>query len=100
MVKLYFEDGNILIMTACHPILTTDGWKSLDHEMALKEHLIYTDDIKIGQMVVTNSGNIKITNVEYLKDIPNHDTYNITVPKNNTYLANGFVVHNALIKNA
>ena len=25
MVKLYFEDGNILIMTACHPILTTDG---------------------------------------------------------------------------
>ena len=87
-------------MTACHPILTTDGWKSLDREMALKEHLIYTEDIEVGQKVITKTGNIKIIHIEYLEDIPNRDTYNITVPKNNTYLANGFVVHNALIKNA
>ena len=68
--------------------------------MALKEHRIYTDDIKIGQIVITNNGNIKITNIEYLEDIPDHDTYNITVPKNNTYLANGCVVHNASAKNS
>ena len=97
MIKLSFDNNKELIMTACHPILTTDGWKSLDYETALSEHQIYTEDIEIGQSVITEKGNIKITNIEYLDDIPNHDTYNITVPKNNTYLANGYVVHNKSI---
>ena len=32
MIKLSFDNNKELIMTACHPILTTDGWKSLDYE--------------------------------------------------------------------
>ena len=98
MIKIYLDNGTYLHMTAGHPVLTTDGWKSVDQIGALKECCITTEPIEIGQKVMTQNGLSTIVNIEFIRDIPNHDTYNITVPGNNTYFANGSIVHNILVK--
>lgn len=95
MLDIYLSNGTILQATACHPILTTEGWKSLNYEIALFEHEIETSPLKIGQKVICqNDENIFITNIIWKKDIPHFTTYNITVEDIHTYIANGIIVHN------
>lgn len=97
MVDIYLSNGIRIGMTACHPILTTDGWKSLNYNIALKEHEIETSELKIGQEVI-GLINAVVEKIEWRKDIPNYDTYNITVEDDHTYIANGYVVHNMPLK--
>jgi hypothetical protein len=35
---LLLENGTVLNMTPGHPVLTLDGWKSMDVENSLQEH--------------------------------------------------------------
>lgn len=101
MIDLYLDDGTHIGMTACHPILTTDGWKSLNHDIALLEHWIETTPIEIGQKVICKDGILKeIIKIEYRKNIENYNTYNISVGSVHTYIANGIIVHNAMTKMA
>ena len=94
MLDIYLSNGTILEATACHPILTTDGWKSLNHDIALYEHEIETTPLEIGQEVICQGDNLIITNIIWKEDIPNFTTYNITVEDIHTYIANGIIVHN------
>ena len=64
--------------------------------MALYEHKIETKPIEIGQVVICFNNQEKIIKeIVWLEDTENHDTYNITVPNNHTYIVNECVVHNA-----
>ena len=96
LLDVYFSNDLHLGLTACHPILTTSGWKSLNYEVALLEHWIETAPLEVGQQVISiSNSDIFITDIIWRKDIENYDTYNISVENIHTYIANGIVVHNA-----
>lgn len=99
MLDIYLSDGTHIGATACHPILTNEGWASLDKENALREHWIDTVDLKVGQTIVGHD-NATITKIVWRDNVANYDTYNITVSKNHTYIANDCVVHNVYVKEA
>jgi hypothetical protein len=65
--------------TVVHPFLTTKGWKLVE-------------ELKIGDQLVTDSGNETITKLEDINKVI--DVYNLEVENPHTYYANGFVVHN------
>jgi hypothetical protein len=97
LVFIKLSDGTKLGMRAYHPLLTTNGWKSLRPALAetvadVKEPITLLD---IGDEVVTIDGTATIIEIIAREDIPNYNTYNLTVAKNHNYLANGVVAHNA-----
>lgn len=100
MLDIYFENNIHLGITACHPILTDEGWKSLNQEVALFEHKIITEPLSINQIAIGYMSLNKILKIDWRADQPNLDTYNITVENNHTYIANNIVVHNAVTKTA
>ena len=100
VIKVTFSNNTVLNMTPGHPIMTTDGWKSRDIENSLYEHNTIATWLEIGDKVININGTeIYVINIEE-KNIPNNfDTYNIEVETCHTFLANGFVVHNAKFAN-
>lgn len=97
MAKIYFSNGEVLEMTDYHPLYTSSGFHSLTN------HLGY-DTLKIGDDVKCFDGWSTIINIEqYELDTP-ITTYNLDVINfnekedddiNDTFIANGFVAHNA-----
>jgi len=37
---VYLSTGKVITLTASHPLLTTNGWRSLDIEMTYEEYRI------------------------------------------------------------
>ena len=85
-------------MNEYHPILTEDGFHSITR------HNGY-DPLYIGDKAVTNSGLKEIVKIErtwlkeplitYNLDTINYDEIDVDDDTNDTYIANGVVVHNA-----
>lgn len=98
IIDLYLSDNTVISLTSGHPMLTTDGWKSLDYMISLFEHQIETEDLKVGQKLIGINGLATIEKIEKRKNPKGFDVYNITVPVNQTYIANGYVAHNAALK--
>lgn len=94
MVKLTFDNNEILQLTASHPLYSTKGWKSLDIENAFNIHGIMTTLLEIGDIIIGYNKYAMITNIEYLFNEINQDSYNIDIEDCHTYLANGFITHN------
>lgn len=97
LATIYFEDGTELNMNEYHPILTSDGFHSLTNHNNYKT-------LKIGDFAKTLTGYNKIVNIyQYQSKRPiityNLDTINfnevIDDDSNDTFIANGIVVHNA-----
>lgn len=97
MAKIYFDNGLTLEMTEYHPLFTKNGFHSLTN------HKGY-DTLVIGDKVKTYNGWSEITNIEQYKLDKPITTYNLDVINfdetidsdiNDTFIANGFVAHNA-----
>ena len=98
IAKVILEDGTYLVMNEYHPILTEDGFHSITR------HNGY-DPLYIGDKAVTNSGLKEIVKIErtwlkeplitYNLDTINYDEIDVDDDTNDTYIANGVVVHNA-----
>lgn len=97
LMTLILKDGTKIKSTLSHPFLTTNGWKTIDLNMAFKEHSILCQKIKIGDILVGQNHNSKITDILYENCPINYDTYNIFVKKYHTYIANNYIVHNAVV---
>lgn len=96
IVTLYFSDGKELTLTKSHPILTINGWACLDTEMAYKEHLINTILLKEGDIVLGDEGKqFILEKIVERTDLDGSTVYNCDVEPNDTYIANGIIVHNA-----
>lgn len=97
MAEIFFDNGNTLIMNAYHPLYTKTGFHSLTN------HEGYAT-LVIGDEVKTNDGWSEILNIRrFTVDTP-MTTYNLATKNfdeiidddtNDTYIVNGFVVHNA-----
>ncbi len=63
--------------------------------MAFREHGVLTTPLRVGQKIIGTDGQHKILHIEVVFDKIN--VYNITVDKYHNYIANGLIVHNALV---
>ena len=96
MVKLTFANNTTIELTPGHPLYSTKGWKSLDIKNSLLEHTTVATLLKIGDIIINIDGSSMLTNIEYLETENNYTSYNLEVEDCHTFLANGFVAHNAL----
>lgn len=95
--SIHLSDGNELLITPSHPILTTNGWKSSDFWLSLIEHHVIAAQLQIGDIVIGQETNAAVIEIEELPISINYDTYNISVDTIHTFIANGVVVHNTAV---
>ena len=94
MVQISFNNGDILKLTPGHPLLSIEGWKSLDTQASLQGHNVITTLLTIGDIILGINKLAIVTNIEYLPIEGNNNSYNIDIEDCHTYLANGFIAHN------
>jgi hypothetical protein len=90
------SNGEQLVMTLGHPLLTTKGWKSLDLENSISEHgvlnisLLNIGDILIGYNELITVNDINISSVDN-----NYIVYCLGVDGFHNFIADNVIVHNA-----
>jgi intein/homing endonuclease len=83
-------------MRAYHPLLTTEGYKSLRPEYA--ETKIDVGEVallEIGDTLVGYEENVTVVSIEQRPEVENYYTYNLSVEGYHNYIVEGVVVHNA-----
>ena len=97
IAEVFFDNGHSLKMNAYHPLYTKYGFHSLTNYDGY-ETLIVGDEVK------TKDGWSKIINISRITELTPITTYNLAIKDldekidndiNDTYIVNGFVVHNA-----
>lgn len=90
--KLYVINNHDFRVTNNHPILTTDGWKTIKGG---KVHGMDTTALKVGDMLVKLDGTTeKVTDITGYNADNDTRTFNLEVDGNHTYVVDGIVVHN------
>ena len=92
--RLYSFNGGEAFTTNEHPLLTTDGWKSLNPEETLEENSdLHLPKLEVGDILVTANGPVHITSIESEFANPAMTVYNLVLndDKDYSYYANGFV---------
>lgn len=95
IIEIKFINGNNLLITPGHPILTYNGWKSKDIENSLYEHNTIVTYLNIHDLVIGYYN--QFNNIISIKEVNignNYISYNIEVEDCHTFIANGIVVHN------
>ena len=77
-----------------HPFKTTDGWKSFNPDMTRLEVNLDVTELKVWDIMVTNSGYEKIEKIDYIDSGYNTQLYNFILDWDHTYYANWYLVHN------
>ncbi len=96
--KAYSFNGGRFFVTEEHPLMTTEGWKSINPEMTASENTgLEVTELKIGDTLVTENGNVKLESIDS-KDMPS-DTllYNFKLSGDHTYYADGYLAHNKVL---
>ena len=93
LVLIKFSNGIELKVTPGHPILTTEGWKSLDIENSLYEHGVEATLLNVNDEILNYFGDTFVKEIKYMPEL-NYIVYNLEVDECHTFLASGIVVHN------
>ena len=96
MINVYLADGTKIGMTAGHPLLTTNGWKSYENysdetRLAIKNRI---GNLSSGDIIIGINGNVKIIRIEDRGFIQNY-VYNLTIEGYHNFVVEGYVAHNA-----
>ncbi len=93
--KLYGFNGEKPFVTAEHPFMTTQGWKSIDPIQTSKEHIgIEVTQLEVGDVLITEKGSIVINSIESSVAPEKTQLYNFLLDGDHTYYADGYLVHN------
>jgi hypothetical protein len=99
--KLYsFNDNEHYFFTSEHPFMTEEGWKSIKPEKTKERDGIelynqLEGELKIDDKLVTEKGLIQIKEIKSKEmNDPKMPLYNFNVSNDNSYIADGYVVHN------
>lgn len=95
---IYLSSGQIITMTASHPLLTIDGWKSLDQEASKFEHQIDVEILKEGDKLITEEEELYITKIKLRTDLIDETVYHCRVEPYHTFVVSNVVAHNAIRK--
>ncbi|MCH2535262.1 MAG: hypothetical protein MK008_12530 [Bdellovibrionales bacterium] len=94
---LFSLNGGPFFVTAEHPFKTLRGWTSFDPSMTDHENpnLVSRKPMDIGDTLLRFDNEIEYLNGYQLKtDNKEMRVYNLLLDGNNTYYANGYLVHN------
>jgi hypothetical protein len=108
---LYALNDDDYFVTAEHPFLTTDGWKSIDPRGAARVHRVDAKHLNVGDhmfaaearpqgdvcgnvLTATSLKTVELVTMRSRPDDASLTVYDLTVDGDHTYFANGFVVHN------
>jgi len=92
--RVYRMETDNYFVTASHPFMTTEGWKSFDPIATRKKvPSIVTNLLEIGDTLIMENGeHLILTNTD---SIPGpHKVYNFSVDGTHDFYANGYLVHN------
>ena len=99
--KLYsFNNNQHYFFTSEHPFMTEKGWKSIKPEKTKERDgaELYDQlkgELKVGDKLVTDNGLVEITNIDSKEmNSPEMSLYNFNVSNDNSYIADGYIVHN------
>ena len=92
LYEITLKNGIVLKTTSGHPLLSNDGWVSLDPELSLHESLIETKLMRIGQTLQGLSIDAEIVDIKKVEELVT--SYNLTVNKNHTFIVSGVIAHN------
>jgi hypothetical protein len=99
---LYSLNGGTAFVTASHPFLTTDGWKAIDPDAARVEVPgLDIERLTVGDVLLSVTSSEQVQEHEIpLQSLDGRPAdaatqlYNLDVDGDDTYVANGLVVHN------
>ncbi len=98
-LKLYNINDGQLRLTADHPIMTTNGWRAINYDAkkddsGYKRYGIATvAQLKIGDVIVTEKGDIAVTRIMPDPVIKDGETFNLKLKDNiKGFYANGILV--------
>ena len=98
LVYVNLSNGVQIGMRAYHPLLTTEGWKSLRPEYAETKIDVGTVELlEVGDTIVGFEENVTVVSVEQRPEVENYYTYNLSVEGYHNYIVEGIVVHNATV---
>lgn len=93
LLKIELEDGREIILTKEHPLLTTTGREIL--QLMWKEAI----EFKNGDELIIIDKKINGIDTKAIKEITEFkgvkEIYDLTVPKNHSFIANGIISHNS-----
>ena len=95
LVYVNLSNGTQIGMRAYHPLLTTEGWKSL--RPGLAETIVEigkVEELKVGDTIVGYEENVTIVSIEQRPEVEDYYTYNLTIEGYHNYIVEGIVVHN------
>lgn len=101
--SLYGFNGMAPFVSEEHPLMTSKGWGAFKVNSLKKyEPEVYDEvskesklvRIKQGSTLVTENGEVKITDLEKMEADPSLKIYNLLLDNDHTYFANGILVHN------
>lgn len=98
-LELYNINDGQLRLTADHPIMTTNGWRAINYD-ARKDDSSYkrygmatVAELKIGDVIVTENGDIPVTRIMPDPVIKDGETFNLKLRDNiKAFYANGILV--------
>lgn len=96
---LYSINNGRAFITSEHPLLTKEGWKSIDPALThlAKPHIDYlnTTRLNIGDEILTDTGSVVVESIERHEDVDKTQTvYNFVLDGDHTYYADGYLAHN------
>ena len=94
--SLFAINDQQFFVTAEHPFLTVEGWKAIDPAATARENAHLTvEPLKLGDILILNDGNsMELVHLSETHASVDTQLYNFVLDGNNTYCANGFLVHN------
>ena len=98
LVYVNLSNGERIGMRAYHPLLTTEGYKSLRPDFAetTMEAGEKVELLRVGDTLVGYKENVAVISIEERPEIENYNTYNLAIEGYHNYIVNGIVVHNAV----
>jgi hypothetical protein len=91
--QIRFRDGRMLRISSDHPMLTTDGWKSInpDREGSYRVFQLELKQLQVGDMVLRLDGTSVVKSITKIRgDV---ELYTIGTRDGNNFIANGLVIH-------
>jgi hypothetical protein len=93
-----FNGSGNYFVTASHPFMTTEGWKAFNPEAAQAENPgLEVSLLEVGDVLLREDGST-FTLEQVDKKYTEETVYNFRVPGAADYFADGYWVHNAIIK--
>ena len=81
-------------VTAEHPFMTTQWWKSLNPELSMQWTDIQIGLLNIWDVLITDNWHMIVKSLDSKKFATNTQLYNLKLDWDHTYHANGYLVHN------